>query len=188
MQTSPRIDFQGMDASQEYRERILKHIAHVEGRYGRLTSCRVVVKAPSGRHRTGGQYEINIHLSLPDGREVAVERTPHQDERFQDFDFALNDAFNRASRQLQDQVRKMRGETKHHEASHIGVVTILVPDQDCGFLESADGREVYFHRHSVQGPGFDRLKVGQRVNFFEEEGDKGPQASRIAPLAEQASR
>jgi len=186
MQTSPRIDFHGMNASPEFRDRILKHIARLEDRYGRLTSCRIVVKAPSGRHRTGGQYEINIHLSLPDEREVAVERTPHLDERFQDFEFALNDAFNRANRQLQDQVRRMRGDVKHHEASPIGVVRKLLPEKDCGFLESADGREIYFHRHSVEAPGFDRLTVGLRVNFVEEEGDKGPQASRVTPLSEQA--
>jgi cold shock CspA family protein/ribosome-associated translation inhibitor RaiA len=186
MQTSPRIEFQGMEASPEFRDRILKDIARLEDRYGRLTSCRVVVKAPGGHHRTGGQYEINIHLSLPDEREVAVEHTPHQDERFQDFEFALNDAFNRAKRQLQDQVRRMRGETKHHEAPLTAVVRKLVPESDCGFLESADGREVYFHRHSVQQPGFDKLEIGMRVTFVEEEGDKGPQASRVTPLAEQA--
>ncbi|MCX7898814.1 MAG: cold shock domain-containing protein [Methylocystis sp.] len=186
MQTSPSIDFQGMDASPVLRDRISKHIARLEDRYGRLTSCRVVVKAPGGHHRTGGQYEINIHLSLPDGREVAVERTPHQDERFQDFEFAINDAFNRANRQLQDQVRRMRGDTKRHEAQPIGLVRKLTPESDCGFLESADGREIYFHRHSVQAPGFDKLAVGMRVNFVEEEGEKGPQASRVMPLAEQA--
>ena len=78
---------------------------------------RVVVKAPSGHHRTGGLYEITIHLSLPEGREVNIGRTPQDDERYADIDYALNDAFKRARRQLQDEVRKIQGQVKHHEGS-----------------------------------------------------------------------
>lgn len=186
METVPRIEFQGMDASGEFRDPILKQIERLEERYGRMTSCRVVVKAPGGRHRTSGLYEINIHLSLPDEREVAVERTPSQDERFQDYEFALNDAFNRAVRQLQDQVGRMRGKVKHHELPPSGVIRSLMREDGYGFLESADGREIYFHRNSVSEPGFESLDVGTRVNFVEEEGEKGPQASRVTPLAERA--
>ena len=48
-----------------------------------------------------------------------------------------------------------------------------------GFLKTSDGREVYFHRNSVLNDAFPRLKVGTRVTFAEEEGDKGPQASTV---------
>jgi cold shock CspA family protein len=186
METTPHIDFQGMQASPEFRARILDQIERLEKHYGRMTSCRVVVKAPGGRRQTGGLFEINIHLSLPDEREVAVERTPPLDERFSSFDFALNDAFNKAGRQLQDQVRRMRGKVKHHEEGPAGVVRRLMREDGYGFLESADGREIYFHRNSVREPGFDTLQPGARVTFVEEEGESGPQASRVFPLAERA--
>lgn len=186
MKTTPQIDFQGMEPSDHFRDQIIKQIERLEDRYGRLTACRVVVKGPGGRHHTGGLYDVHIHLSLPDEREVAVERTPHQDERFQDFEFALHDAFNRAVRQLQDQVGRMHGKVKHHEEAPIGVVKRLLLEDGYGFLESADGREIYFHRNSVLEPGFDSLQLGQRVRFDEEEGEKGPQASRVTPLGERA--
>jgi cold shock CspA family protein len=186
METVPQIDFQGMEASAEVRDKIAHHLARLEERYGRITACRIAVKAPSGHRHTGGPYEIKIHMSLPDEREVAVEHTPHLDERFQDFDFALNDAFNRAGRQLQDQVRLMRGKVKQHAAAETGVIRKLMLEEGYGFLESADGREIYFHRNSVVEPGFDRLKAGERVTFTEEEGEQGPQASRVVPLGEQA--
>jgi cold shock CspA family protein/ribosome-associated translation inhibitor RaiA len=186
METAPHIDFQGMEASDEVRERIAHRLSRLEERYGRVTACRVTVRAPSGRHQTGGLYEIKIHLSLPDEREVAVDRTPHLDERFQSLDFALDDAFNRASRQLQDEVRLMRGKVKHHAGPEVGVIRKMMLDEGYGFLESADGREVYFHRNSVVDPGFDSLKLRQRVTFAEEDGEKGPQASRVTPLGEEA--
>lgn len=184
MQTTPQIDFQGMDASEGFRQKVLTQIERLESLFGAATACRVVVKAPGGHHRTGGLYELNIRVALPDGREVVVERTPHQDERFQDFDFALNDSFSRARRQLQDQVRRMRGAEKHHEGgAATAVVKKLVAGEGYGFIETPDGREIYFHRNSVREGSFDDLDIGDRVSFVEEEGRDGPQASRLTPVA-----
>ena len=117
METPLQIDLQGMDGRPDIRAQIDKHVAQLEERSGRITAGRVVVKAPSGHHRTGGLYEITIHLSLPEGREVNIGHTPQNDERYADIDYALNDAFKRARRQLQDEVRKMQGQVKHHQGS-----------------------------------------------------------------------
>ncbi len=114
MESAPHIEFQGMEATSEFRAKIEHHLLRLEERFGRITACRVTVKGPSGHRHVGDPYEIKIHLSLPDDREITVDRTPHQDERFQDVDFALNDAFSRAGRQLQDQVERMRGAVKRH--------------------------------------------------------------------------
>lgn len=115
METPVQIEFQGMDAKSDIRIVIMDQVAQLEQRFGRVTSGRVVLKAPGGHHRTGGLYEINIRLALPDGREVNVGRTAQNDERHSDLAFAINDAFKRARRQLQDQVRKLQGEIKQHE-------------------------------------------------------------------------
>jgi cold shock CspA family protein len=56
----------------------------------------------------------------------------------------------------------------------------LFPEEGYGFLATPDGREIYFHRHSVLHPGFDRLAIGTEVRFVEESGEKGPQASTVA--------
>ncbi len=109
MQTPVEIDFQGMDARADIRSAIAQHVSELEERYGRLTAGRVALKAPGGHHRNGGLYEVNIRLALPDGREVNVDRTAQADERQSDLSFAINDAFKRARRQLQDQVDRMQG-------------------------------------------------------------------------------
>jgi cold shock CspA family protein len=179
MQTPIEVDFQGMDATPETSDAIAKHMAQLEDRFGRLTAGRVVVKAPGGHHRTGGLYDINIRLALPDGREVNIGRTPQNDERYADLHFALNDAFKRARRQLQDQVRKLQGQVKQHEGPPMGTVKEIDPLGEFGFIEASDGREIYFHRNSVLNGGFPELIVGARVTFAEERGDKGPQASTV---------
>jgi ribosome-associated translation inhibitor RaiA len=119
MESPVHIDFQGMNPSELLRDRVLKHVAGLEQRFGRITACRVTVKAPSEHHHSGGLYEINIRLSLPQGREVDVGRTATADERHADPDFAVNDAFKRARRRLQDQCRRLRGQVKAHEGQPI---------------------------------------------------------------------
>jgi ribosome-associated translation inhibitor RaiA len=116
MESLPKIEFQGMSGTPEVQNAIEDHIAKLEQRWGRLTACRVVVKAPGQHHHKGGLYEVHIHLALPEGREVNVGRTPPADERHSDLTFAIDDAFKHARRQLQDEVRRMQGQVKHHEA------------------------------------------------------------------------
>lgn len=186
MQTPVQIDFQGMEAKTEIRSEIAKHLSLLEERYGRVTAGRVVLKAPGGHHRTGGLFEINIRLSLPEGREVNVGRTAPADERHSDLSFAINDGFKRARRQLQDHSHRLQGKVKVHEAPPIATVTRLDPSGEFGFIETSDGHEIYFHRNSVLNGGFDDLKVGARVTFAETMGDKGPQATTVKPMGKHA--
>ena len=188
MQTQVEIDFQGMDARPELHTVIAEHVVELEQRYGRVIACRVVLKGPGGHHQTGGLYEVNIRLALPDGREVNVDRTAQADERHSDLTFAINDAFKRARRQLQDSVRELQGQVKHHEGSPIGTVVRLDPSGEFGFIETSDGGEIYFHQNSVLGGAFSHLAVGTRVTFAEEVGEKGPQASTVKLLGKHSLR
>jgi len=187
MQTPVEIDFQNMSARADLQMAIAKHVSDLEDRYGRVTACRVVLKGPGEHHRTGGLYEVNIRLALPNGREVNVDRTAKADERHSDLAFAVNDAFKRARRRLQDQARRLQGQVKHHEGQPIGTIVRLDTSGEFGFLETSDGREIYFHRNSVlDDPA--RLTVGARVTFVEESGEKGPQASTVKLLGKHALR
>jgi len=72
MQSRVKIDFQGMEPSEALRAAIVARVAALEDRFARITACRVVLKAPSGRHLNGGLYEINIRLTLPGGKEIDI--------------------------------------------------------------------------------------------------------------------
>ena len=58
MQTPVEIDFQRMSARPDIHASIEQHVAALEQRYGRVTACRVVLKAPGEHHRTGGSCRI----------------------------------------------------------------------------------------------------------------------------------
>lgn len=182
METPIQIDFQGMSANPDIRAAVEKRIDELETRFGRITAGRVAVKGPGGHHKTGGLYEINIRLLLPNAREVNVARTAKADERYADLNFAINDTFKRARRQLQDRVRRMQGQVKRHEPTPAGTVLRIDPSQEFGFIGTPDGREVYFHRNAVLDDAFGDLGPGVRVAFAEEDGIKGPQASSVRLL------
>ena len=186
MQMPVEIDFQGMKANDVLRAAINEHLDSLERRCGRLTSCRISVRAPSEHHRNGGLYEVTINLTLPQGRTVEIGRTPSADERHADVNFAVNDAFKRARRRLQDQARRMRGDIKQHDEQPIGTIKRL--DGSFGFIETADGRDIYFHRNSVLNEGFSQLVPGARVSYFEEIGEKGAQASTVRLLGKHGLR
>ncbi len=116
---------------------------------------------------------------MPKHNEVVVDKSHADAPEREHALVAIREAFDAAVRQIENVMREFRGQVKHHaEASH-GRVKNLLAGEDYGFIETADGREIYFHRNAVLDAAFDRLKVGSEVAFAEEEGVKGPQASTV---------
>jgi len=190
MQTPVEIDFQGLQAYEQLRSCVTRNISTLEQRFGRITACRVVIKGPSERHRKGGAFDITIRLTLPQGREVDIGRSEKgwADNRLLDPVVAVNDAFKLARRRLQDHARRMQGHIKSHEAPPVATVTRFDAAGGFGFLETADGREIYFHKNSILDGSVRDVMPGTRVTFFEEMGDKGPQASTVKVLGKHAMR
>ncbi len=148
--------------------------AKLEMYYDRITRCRVVIEAPVGHHRHGGPYNVRLDVTVP-GSELVVNRQADED-----LTVAIRNAFDAMRRRLEDYARQQRGDTKTHEEPLLsGQVTKLFPHEGYGFLETADGREIYFHSHSVLEPGFERLTIGTEIRFVEEVGQKGAQASTV---------
>ena len=52
-----------------------------------------------------------------------------------------------------------------------------------GFLERDGGPDVFVHFSAITGDGFKTLKEGQRVQFEIQQGQKGPQAANVEPVA-----
>ncbi len=188
MQTPLQLDVQGSVSLPGLRSLVEERISSLETRFGRITACRVAIRGPSGHHRTGGLLSVSIYIALPEGLEVTINRTSQDDERFADPAFAIADAFKRARRQLQDNVRKLQGKVKGSSRAPIGTVARLDHERGFGIIESSDGREIYFPENSVLNSGFARLRLGDRVSYHETEGEKGPRASTIKPLRKHGMR
>ena len=115
METPLQIELDGVKSSDYLNELIESNLAKIEKRFGRATACRVVVHAPNAHHQSGEPFEVSIRMALPTKKEINVNHTPGQDDRLSDLTAAVNAAFKRAMRQLDDQTQQMQGRVKHHE-------------------------------------------------------------------------
>jgi ribosomal subunit interface protein len=113
MQIPLQISFRNMDPSPAVEERIRKKAAKLERFHDRIIGCTVVVEAPHRHHHKGKLYSVRVDISVP-GKDVVVDRAKPGDHAHEDVYVAIRDAFNAATRRLEDQARKMRGSVKTH--------------------------------------------------------------------------
>jgi cold shock CspA family protein/ribosome-associated translation inhibitor RaiA len=181
-------------------ENVRQKSSVLERYHDRIVECRVVLEQVSRHHRQGRLYEVRVDVIVPGG-EIVASRSPGEDHAHEDLNVAIRDAFKAARRRLEDHLRRSDSHraTVHHVADHQGAapsqalgkthhvihhgtVVRLFADEEYGFIATPDDREVYFHRNSVVGGGWDNLDVGSRVRFTEETGEKGPHAHSVALL------
>jgi cold shock CspA family protein len=172
MTLKPQVTFRNMEKVPELEATVGREVVGLDRFFDRITSCRVVIDQPR-RQESGGLYHVRLSLGVPGGELVADRYAALHDARR-----SVREAFREMRRQLQDYAQRLRGDTKRHEGASLGTVTELSPEEGFGFLE-ADGRGVYFHRNSVLAGHFDRLRIGSRVRFADEAGEKGAQASSV---------
>ena len=205
-----QITFKNMDASDTVETHIREAAQKLDMFCDEIMGCRVLVELPHQHHRKGTLYHVRIDLTVP-GAEFVIKRAPRRvtdtPSRFHkapdeaeleesrelskyaahdDIQLSIRDAFDAARRKLQDYARRRRGSVKVHEEPPHARVTKLFPDEGFGFLETLDGREIYFHENSVLEPGFGGIEIGTEVRFVEELGEKGPQATTVRPVTHHA--
>lgn len=164
----------GLELPDETRTLIRRYVRRLARHYGRITECRVAIDLPQLRHRTDARlYRVRIHVLVP-GEILPVDLQARDS-----LETALQNAFAAADRRLQDFVERRRESVVPRLAPARGRVTQYYPTAGYGFLETPDGREIYFDARSVLDGAFRRLDVGAVVRFTEEPGDEGPQASSV---------
>jgi cold shock CspA family protein len=178
MQTPIQVTFRDLPVDDGIERLVLQHAQKLEHYYERITSCRVTIARPHRRHKKGNLCDITIEIAVP-GNDLVVSRTPADDVRNETWEVAARDAFHKARRLLEDYSRKQRQDVKTHAVPPRGRVIRILPMQECAFVETDDGRELYLHAHSILGSNLDDLEVGSEVTFVEERGEKGPQATSV---------
>jgi len=64
-----------------------------------------------------------------------------------------------------------------------GIIRRLLEHRGFGFIQSEDGRNVFFHRSEVLNVSFQALQEGEVVEFTVEETSQGPKARRVRVTA-----
>lgn len=178
MQTLPQVSFDDLPVDEQVRAAALDHVAALDRLCDRITGCHVVIAQPHRHQREGRLWSVRVDLVVP-GAEIVVSRAHPRDHAHEDIYVALRDAFEAAERRLEDHVRHLRGAEKTHAGRAHGRITQIFPLQGYGFIKTADGRDVYFHRNAFSDHDYAAADVGTPVWFSEEDGDDGPQAIHV---------
>ncbi|HEU0155115.1 MAG TPA: HPF/RaiA family ribosome-associated protein [Stellaceae bacterium] len=183
MQVPLQVTFRHLDSSEALANRIRGRVEELEQFFDRIISCHVVVECRHPRRQQGNLFQVSVDLGVP-GREIVVGRDAPADHAHEDAHVAVRDAFDTVRRLLEDYVREQRGYVKLRAVPDHGKIARLLAEQDCGFILTGDGTQIYFHRNSVTNGGFDKLAVGDEVRFVakESESAQGPQASTVVPI------
>jgi cold shock CspA family protein len=181
-----QITWRGITPSPAVEADIREKAVKLEQFHDHIVSIRAVVEAPHQKHHKGNLFHVSLDIKVP-GKELAVARGPAEHHAHEDVYVAVRDAFDAARRTLQDHMRVRRGDVKHHDEHQVGRVSRRFLDRGYGFLTTADGREIYFHRNALQNTELEHLEEGAEVRFVEEQGRDGPQAKRVSTAKHHSS-
>ncbi|MBD3426418.1 MAG: HPF/RaiA family ribosome-associated protein [Candidatus Omnitrophica bacterium] len=180
MKVPLQISFRGIPASDDIKALVEEKTGKLEEVCDHINSCRVAIEKTQEHQERGNPYRVRLDITVTPGHEIAVRREPSRGDLHKPLEFVVRDAFHAARGQLIELTDRQRREVKTHPHQQANaLVSKVFTDQGYGFLETIDGREIYFHQNSVLNNGFERLKPGTAVRYVEEEGQKGPQASTV---------
>ena len=140
----------------------------------KIIHCHVVIERVQKHQQNPIIHNVKIHLSIP---HYDLTSDQNNDENLYK---AIQKAFLKIQRQLQDSTQLLEGYKKHHEDIIQGTVTTLFTDRGFGFIESTWGEEYYFSDNNLTGKSsLSRLRIGTHVEFTENQGNEGLQANRV---------
>jgi ribosomal subunit interface protein len=168
------IRFQGLEASEAVESAAREKAAKLDQFCPDLMSCTVTVELLHKHRQQGRQFEVRIDVTLPQ-HELSVSRV-HDEDAY----VALRDAFDAMRRQVEDAVRRTRGQEKHHVEPLRGEVVRLDPEGRHGFIRAGDGEDYYFAPDNVTGVPFEHLEIGMRVQFLPAVAAEARQAKRVS--------
>jgi len=168
------IQFHGMEPSDAVETSAREHVHKLDVFAPDIMTCRVHIDLEQKHKHQGRPYGVRIDLTLP-GHELVVNRVQHEDVYV-----ALRDAFDDMKRQIEDVVRKRRGQEKQHPIPLHGEVVRLDTEAGTGFIRTPGGDEYYFSRDNLAATPFEHIGEGSVVQFIPEVAGEGLQAKRVS--------
>jgi ribosomal subunit interface protein len=113
MEVPLQISFRNMDPSPAVEAIVREKAEKLDRFFDRMVSCDVTIEAPHRRQHKGKLYKVRIDIGMP-GKDVHVNQEGPKNQAHEDLYVAIRDAFDAAVRQLDDHVRRLRGDVKSH--------------------------------------------------------------------------
>lgn len=169
-----QIRFVGMEPSEAVESAARSKAEKLDHFRPDVMACRVTIELSDKHRHQGRSYAVRLDVTVPD-HELTVDRVHDEDVYV-----ALRDAFDDMKRQLEDSVRRVRGQEKLHPVPLHGEVVRFADEGRCGFIRTPAGDEYWFGPENVTGIPFEHLALGSQVQFIPELAAEGRQAKRVS--------
>ena len=147
MQVPLTVCFQEMPVDESMRSACSEEAERLGRYFDRITSCHVTVATDTRKH-LDTHVAIHVRLEVPGG-EIVASRSATAHTASEKPDLVIREAFDGARRQLQDHLRKMRGDTEHHAepAKQLERGDVCNAAED-GFRGPPQGERLYLHERT----------------------------------------
>jgi len=166
------IEGQHTDIQPELREKITQRLEELNAQHEDIVHARVALDKDT--HHQQGVDEVRVVLSIA-GKMLTAKKTA---KNLYD---AANAALETIERELKEYRNQRRGVVKEPGPRLKGRIARIFEERGYGFVDTDTQQGIYFHAHSVHGIPFKELAVGMVVDMEIEDGERGPQASRLTP-------
>ena len=189
MQVPIEISFGTTRANDTTRSLIEQEAVKLERVCDHISSCRVALDEQPEPQRARNPYRVRVELHVPPRHTLVAESRPRDSGVHDPLPMVIRATFKSLNTQLKKLVDRQHGHVKaQFDQEHLAMVSRLFPDDGYGFIKTAEGRDIYFHRNAVLHHDFDRLTIGTAVRFAEKPGDDGPQASTVQVVDKPGAR
>jgi putative sigma-54 modulation protein len=112
MTTPLEIHFHGLEKSDAIETRVRDKVAKLQRHFDRMSACRVVLEAPHRSTAKAKVYQVKIEISVPGQQPIIVSHEREGANGQEDLGLAVRDAFEVATRRIDDVAAKLSSRTK----------------------------------------------------------------------------
>ena len=115
MRVPPEIAYRGIQKTPALEALIAEKIDKLEKFYRQISSCHLVVEKVHDHPEHGSPYRVRIDITVPEDREIVVDKSPDKGKQNQPLEALIRDAFDVANRQL----KEMNEQQHNHKKTHV---------------------------------------------------------------------
>jgi ribosome-associated translation inhibitor RaiA len=115
--TAPlEIHFHGLEKSEAVETKVRDKYAKLQRHFDRMSACRVVLEAPNRNAAKAKVFQVKIEISVPGQQPIIINHDREGASAQEDLGLAIRDAFEAATRRVDDVATKLSERSKTERA------------------------------------------------------------------------
>ncbi len=114
MRVPPEIAYRGVDKTPALEALVAEKIDKLEKFYSQISSCHLAIEKVHDHPDHGSPYRVRIDITVPEDREIVVDKSPDKGKQNQPLEGLIREAFDVANRQLKELNEQQHNHMKTH--------------------------------------------------------------------------